>query len=493
MNKKVVIIGGGVSGLSVGIYCQLNGFDTEIYEMNNLPGGQCTAWDRKGYRFDYCLHWLVGTASGPFHSIWKTTGVLNDSVKVINHDIYTRIVNEKEGEFLIYSDILRWEKYLIEMAPEDAGAIKKMCSDMRKTSKMQPFTNPAELRSVKEYLTFFLAIIPTLRLMMKYGNKTCKEYFDDLNLTNKRLIFFLESVFCNNDFSALIFLMMLGWFHQKNAGYLIGGTLPLSIRMTEKFKSLGGTLFLVKKVDKIVVHNGIAKGIVLNDGEEVDADYVISAADGYTTIFKMLEGKYQSEQIKTAYSTWPLFTPIVQVSFGINKEIHSDVATQTILSSGLRIGKTVLKNGYSLMNYSFDSTMAPKGKTVVVIRFDSPWTLWEDLAGEDYKAEKKRIENDALALLEKQYPGVSEFVEKIDVATPKTTVRYTGVWKGAYEGFLPTSSNITKTIKMTLPHLENFYMCGQWLFPGGGLPPAAQSGKWAAQLICKKEKVEFEE
>lgn len=491
MNKKVVIIGGGVSGLSAGIYCQLNGFETEIYEMNNLPGGQCTAWDRKGYRFDYCLHWLVGTAFGPFHSIWKTTGVLNDNVKVINQEVHTKIVDEKEGEFIIYSDITRWEKYLIDMAPEDTLAIRKMCSDMRKTSKLHPHTNPPELRGIKDYFSSLREMFPAIMLMIKYGKKTCNEYFTTLKISNKRLIYFLHSIFGDNDFSAFAFLMMLGWFHQKNAGYLLGGSLPFAVRMAEKFKSLGGKLNLVNKVEKVIVHGGITKGILLKDGNEVDADYVISAADGYATIFKMLEGKYQSEQIKTAYSTWPLFTPIVQVSFGIDKEIKSSVASQTILSKGLRIGKTVLESGYSLMNYSFDSTMAPKDKTVMVLRFESPWALWEDLTGDAYKTEKKRIEHDALTLLEKQYPGVLAFVEVVDVATPKTSVRYTGVWKGAYEGFLPTAGNISKTIKMTLPGLANFYMCGQWLFPGGGLPPAAQSGRWVAQLICKKEKKDF--
>jgi len=69
MSKKVIIIGGGVAGLSAGIYGQLNGYDTEILEMHTLPGGQCTAWKRKGYTFDYCIHWLVGTSSGPFHDI----------------------------------------------------------------------------------------------------------------------------------------------------------------------------------------------------------------------------------------------------------------------------------------------------------------------------------------------------------------------------------------------------------------------------------------
>ncbi len=62
MNKKIIIIGGGVAGFSAGIYSRMNGFDTEIIEMHTNTVGQCTAWDRKAYRFDYCLHWLVGTS-----------------------------------------------------------------------------------------------------------------------------------------------------------------------------------------------------------------------------------------------------------------------------------------------------------------------------------------------------------------------------------------------------------------------------------------------
>ena len=50
--KKVIIIGAGVSGLSAGIYGQMNGFNTEIFEMHAIPGGECTGWRRKGYYFD---------------------------------------------------------------------------------------------------------------------------------------------------------------------------------------------------------------------------------------------------------------------------------------------------------------------------------------------------------------------------------------------------------------------------------------------------------
>lgn len=46
--KKVIIIGGGVSGLTCGIYCQKLGFDTLIFEKHNISGGNLTGWNRKG-------------------------------------------------------------------------------------------------------------------------------------------------------------------------------------------------------------------------------------------------------------------------------------------------------------------------------------------------------------------------------------------------------------------------------------------------------------
>lgn len=284
---------------------------------------------------------------------------------------------------------------------------------------------------------------------------------------------------------------MLGWYHQKNAGYIKGGSYPLAQRMVEKYLKLGGVISYKKKVEKIVVINHVAKGVRLSNGTTIPANYVISAADGYSTIFNMLDAKYMSKQVDFAYKNRKLFTPIVQVSYGINKVISSDSPIIIRSTKNLSIGRTKLENGYSVMNYSFDATMAPEGKITIVLRYDSPWQLWKTMDTEEYKAEKLQIEADATALLEKEYPGISGFIEVIDVATPKTSVRYTGVKDGAYEGFMPAKDNMMKSLKMQLPGLHNFYMAGQWLFPGGGLPPSAQTGKWTIQLICKKEKKEF--
>lgn len=491
MNKKIVIIGGGVAGLSTGIYARLNGFDAEIIEQHSVTGGQCTAWERKGYRFDYCLHWLVGTRTGPFHEIWKETNVLNDQVQIIDHEIHTKVFSEDGTEFILYTNLDRWEEYLCNLAPEDRSRIRKMCNDMRKSSFLQPYSDPPGLRKLSDTIASLFTMMPIMILFMRYGKKTCKQYFDKLNFRNPTLAYFLNNLYSTHDFSALAFIMMFAWFNQKNAGYLVGGSFPLAQRMTGKFTSLGGNLSTGKKVTGIIVENNFAKGVSLSDGTRIHADYVISAADGHSTIFEMLEGKYINKKIKNAYENWELFSPLVQVSFGINSEIKSESPVESWIVKNLNIGRTRTENGYSIMNYAFDKTMAPAGKTVLVLRFESPWELWKDIENEEYKKEKQQIEKDARLIMEKHFPNITDKIEVVDIATPLTDVRYTGVWKGSYEGFLPSSKNLMANLEPTLPSLKKFYMAGQWLFPGGGLPPAGQSGKWVIQMICKTEKQKF--
>ena len=88
--KKILIIGAGISGLSAGCYARMNGYDAEIYEMHNIPGGLCTSWKRGGYTFDGCVHWLMGSGKGsPFNRFWNELGVL-EGTRFIDHEEFFR-------------------------------------------------------------------------------------------------------------------------------------------------------------------------------------------------------------------------------------------------------------------------------------------------------------------------------------------------------------------------------------------------------------------
>ena len=98
--------------------------------------------------------------------------------------------------------------------------------------------------------------------------------------------------------------------------------------------------------------------------------------------------------------------------------------------------------------------------------------------------------------LERRLPGITEQIEVIDVSTPMTVERYTGNWQGSMEGWMLTTDNMLKIMTgkgmdKTLPGLDGFFMVGQWVEPGGGVPTAAASARGVVGMICKRDKKEF--
>ena len=77
MTSSILIIGAGIAGLSTGCYGQMNGFDTQVFELHDLPGGLCTAWVRKGYVMDGAIQYLFGSGDGqPYHRMWQELGAV---------------------------------------------------------------------------------------------------------------------------------------------------------------------------------------------------------------------------------------------------------------------------------------------------------------------------------------------------------------------------------------------------------------------------------
>ena len=138
---------------------------------------------------------------------------------------------------------------------------------------------------------------------------------------------------------------------------------------------------------------------------------------------------------------------------------------------------------------NFDPTLAPAGKSVVTSMIDSDFDFWKALkrALSRYKSEKERVAKSVAAILDRRFPGLQGQIEMTDVATPVTFERYTGNWQGCYEGFLTTPKTQMMRMKKTLPGLDRFYMVGQWVSPGGGLPSGVMTGRHVVQMLCKQD------
>jgi phytoene dehydrogenase-like protein len=116
---------------------------------------------------------------------------------------------------------------------------------------------------------------------------------------------------------------------------------------------------------------------------------------------------------------------------------------------------------------------------------------WWASCGTRYGAEKEALAERIIAKLEPHFPGLRPGVRMVDIATPLTYWNMARSWRGAYEGWLPTADAFTGRIGKKLSGLDGFYMAGQWVEPGGGIPIAVTSGRQAVQLMCEDEGVSF--
>ncbi|MBN1330720.1 MAG: NAD(P)/FAD-dependent oxidoreductase [Candidatus Heimdallarchaeota archaeon] len=491
--KRVVIIGAGIAGLSAGCYLQMNGYKSLIVELHDISGGLCTSWERKGYTFDGCIHWLVG--SGPsmvLYDMWTELGAINKETEIINFEIFTRIEGKNGEYFSVYTDIDKLETEMLRLSPEDEEIIKEFIEAIRFFVSFQcSKESPPSL----EIQRTFGETIPAF--IKKWSTMTTNAFANKLTGAALRQFFLrIFGDFVGNTSSIFMLLATLGYLHAKTAGYPIGGSKAFAKRIEQRYLNLGGVIQFNARVKKILVENSKAVGIELITGEKILADIVISAADGHDTIYNLLEGRYVDEEINNLYNILTPFPSICQVSLGVIDEFKGiPHSIQIILDESIQVDpKTELKE-IDLRIFNFDPTLAPKGKTPVVTFFAAKdfeyWTTLRENDRKQYNETKERLANQIIKQIEKRFPGISSKIEVIDVSTPATFIRYTNNWQGSYEGWLPSMQFTGNSITETLPGLSNFYMVGHWTRPGGGLPPAAMSAKKIISIICKEDGREF--
>ena len=486
--KKIIIIGGGIAGLSCGCYLQMHGFQTEILEAGTALGGLCTAWDRGPYVFDGCLRWLVGThPPSAFHQVWKELGVIA-AREMVTHDEIVRIEG-RNGEVLsVPADLDKLAGEFKRIAPEDTALIDRLVRAARRCAPLEPIEKPLELMTPLEKMRTGLRYLPMLPTISRWKNRPVTTYLAAFR--NPFLREALMAMAGDERVSALVLVMVLAFRSRKNTGFASGGSRALARTIADRYARLGGEVRLNARVVSVTVENGQATGVRCADGTLVPASAVVSCADGHTTIFKMLDGRFVDKQILYAYQTCDPFPALIQVSLGISRTFpHAPHALILLLCRPLIVDDQTRHDRIESTVFGADSGFCPEGNTVMTVRFSSHCDFWLNLRNsnpEGYKTEKERILQEIVGILDHRFPGLASHVEVSDVATPATFVRHTGNWQGSYEGWLPTPRILGRWLPFALPGLGNFYMAGHWVVPGGGLPSAALSGRYVAQLICAR-------
>ena len=494
MAKSIIIIGAGMGGLAAGIYGQINGYETQIFEMHTKPGGQCTSWKRKDYTFDPCIHHFFACEPGSsINQMWQELGALPR--ELVNIEECTAVASPDGKMFVDYYDLERLKETLLKLSPADAkmieqyiGAIKVFAND-----KVDNAINSGALWKM---IPIFLWK-PSLLNWMKMNMRTYAERFSDPFLRKA----FAELIYSNPDAPLFFHLLRHAGGLSGDIQWPVGGAGEFAKSIERRYLALEGKVHYRSRVEKILVENDSAVGIRLADGTEYRADIIISNADGRKTILNMLDGKYINETVRGYCAPIADETPFaVNVCLGINRDLSGEPSSLVLL---LDQPVTIANHPYENIEvqvYGFDRSMAPAGKGTIKVELWASYSYWKQLYDTDrekYRLEKQRVAEQVIEILESHFHGIKNQVEVIDVYTLMTWERYMGGTQGWFNlpnrklDFSMKEDPSDRKFKTTLPGLANFYFVGVWASMMGALASNANSGKAIIRRICKKDGKRF--
>ncbi len=480
---KILIIGGGVSGLSAGIYAQMDGHQAIICERCSVAGGNLTGWQRGDYHIDNCIHWLTGTnPATDTYKMWEELGVLGGVDVYQGETLYTYSQNGRE--LSLYKDLKKLEEEMMSISPGDKKEIR---SFFRAVDIMQGISGIAgENHDKKSSITQMMTSFPHL---YKYYSMTAGELAE--RFEHPLIRGFLSS-FLGEQFGAIALIIVFAHFGGENGGIPAGSSRGMAQRMTDRFIALGGRLYLNKNAQKVNTRIGKAVSVSFDDGDEIDADYVVLTADP-AVIFKGLLDMPMPRRLRAEYSDRrKIRFSAIHCAFACDAEklpFRGDI----IFDVPREYQGELHSKNLIIREFSHEPNFAPEGKNILqsvvfcdermsrkFIRLRKNRPLYEQRKREHAQLIQK--------LIEEKMPELKDKLKCIDVWTPATYKRFIDSEMGSFMSFALPSKCLPTRISNRIDGIDNIILATQWQLLPGGLPIAAEGGKLAVQAITRLEK-----
>jgi phytoene desaturase len=484
MKKDIKIIGSGFSALAASCYLAQQGNNVTVYEKNSTIGGRARQLKKEGFTFDIgpTWYWMPDVFERFFADFNKKPSDYYQLIKLSPaYQVYFGV-----DEFVSIADNLPEIIATFETVEKGSGA--KLASFMKEAQSnydiaikdlvYRPGVSPLELITAETAMKvnqFFSNISRDIRKRFK----------------NKKLVQILEFpvLFLGakpSDTPSFYSFMNfadfgLGTWHPKNGMYSV------ILAMESLAKELGVTIETNSTIEKILVENGKATGLIVN-GEQLAADIVLSGADYHhsETLLDLKDRAYSEK-----YWDKKTFAPSSLLFYvGFDKKIenvehHSlffdvdfDVHAQDIYDTPKWPENPLF---YASFPSKTDSNSAPEGKEAAIFLIPLAPGLEDtnELREKYFEKIMTRLENLTVQSLKnnvifKESFCVNDFIKDYN--------SYKGNAYGMANTLLQTAF---LRPKLKSKKVKSLYFTGQLTVPGPGVPPALISGKLVADLIQK--------
>ena len=508
MNKyNVIVIGAGNGGLGAAISLAEKGMKPLVIEQHNLPGGCATSFVRGRFEWDASLHALFYDLPF-FRPNWEGRFGISENMMQIP-EVFTNIYKDKEGKLIREEYPLGVESFIgtvCQKHPASAQAIQQffgLCIEVVTAPKFEPAVSA--LGNRKEVNPEAIKDITPEQVAEKFPNYekfsklSVKEVYNEVNAPEElqQLLsvfwWYLGPSIEEMPFTAYAELL-LGFLSQHS--YFPEHTCHgYTSEFEKKIRQYGGDVWYNTEVTEILVKDGKISGVITNQGDTIETDYIVSNAGPKTVYGKLI--KSDSEQVKACFDAHKNIDDafsFTQIYLGMNvtaeelgiKHHHifmneSQDAMDTYRSTKDTDGPMligVLCPNLTIPDFSPEGTCA---LTLGVPMFDS---VLNGMSQKEYFKEKNRLAEDIIKRASKLLEvDLFEHIEEMVITTPATWARYVNLPGGAL-GYDLTIENMKKQFGITAKNIEGLHFVGQFEF-GIGYPNNGHGVQVGDQVASK--------
>lgn len=485
--RRALVIGSGVAGMASAIRLVLQGFDVDVYEKNDYPGGKLSAFEKDGFHFDAGPS--LFTQPENIAELFELAGEpIEEYFKYTSLPVACNYFFENGKQVTAYTDK---EQFAAELNEKLAEPPQKVEAYLSKSAQLYNKIGPVFLdRSLKKTSTWisgkFIKALGGVRL--PYLFSTLSGYNKRFSSEETRQIFNRFATYNgSNPYKAPAMLSMIPHLeHNEGVFYPAGGMISITNALHQLAEKKGVKFHFNSPVQTIIAPENKASGIVVN-GENIYADIIVSNADAFFTYKDLLHRPNRlrrlSKQERSSSAVvfyWGIKRTFPQLGlhnilFSKNYKEEFDFIFK---KKKLYADPTVYIN----ITAKEESSKAPEGCENWFVMINVPSALEYD--EENYiKAARQHILNKISKMLDTDLQSV---IISEEVLHPKILESRTGAYAGALYG---RSSNSRMAAFRRHPNflkaIRNLYFCGGTVHPGGGIPLCLRSAKIVSDLVKK--------
>lgn len=493
----IVVIGSGIGGLSCAALLARYGYEVIVCESHTIPGGAAHGFQRNGFQFDSGPSLYSGLSHSPSTnplrhvldaieedlewSTYDTWGVCvpeGDFLTTVGADSFCEVLKQLRGDVAVQE----WQTLQRVMEPLGKGAIAVPPAAVR--------FDLGALSTVIPYALRLLQQGPNLRLLQGSFSRVRDQVVTDPFINNwlDLLCFLLSGLPAEGTSAAEMAFMFAEWYKPGvKLDYPIGGSAAIVAALVRGLEKAGGRLQLGAHVQTVLVKNGRAIGVQLQQGEILKARRaVVSNASIWDTL-KLLPHEAVPKRFVEQRQATPECESFMHLHLGIDgANLPSNLACHYIVVNDWEQGVTAPQNVVLISIPSLlDPSLAPPGKHAIHVYTpgNEPYTLWQglDRRSEAYAHLKEQRSEVMWQALERIIPDIRQRCEMRLLGTPLTHERYLRRHRGTYGPAIPANTGFFPGTKTPLPGL---LCCGDSTFPGIGLPAVAASGLITANTLA---------